>query len=367
MHKYFAEWYRAAGLEPKADDLETRWTALEGFAKNIKVRNGLELVRIYFSRTTQAEDFMDRYAASFQEADKNFPMRDNGLELQVLSAATIAHIVETTRTETTDAIALAVLCGSCKGLRSDLLNSEIVDYARSYLINESSKVREAAKTFQVKAPDVDLKDLLEKLATAAGGGAGTLKEPIKPPFEKLAEAVSTLSSSVNRMGQSIAKEISARREESDILWWVFGEYSRDLNQPMSGIPLTFATLVAGKELADLVKLTPGPLAARAYLDKMLRFVDKELSTKISIKDAINAAPNDWRKRLLDERNAESVDDLCPIHLGTAKSLESDRPASWPAVFDKSTGLKSRTSLAPLDLASQVYDEKLLMRAVSNAG
>src|SRR5207237_5305117 len=97
------------------------------------------------------------------------------------------------------------------------------------LINESTRVREA-KTFQIKAPDVDLKDLLEKLAAAANGGAGGLKEPIKPPFEKLAEAVSHLSSSVNKMGQSIANEILARREESDILWWVFGEYSRDLDQ-----------------------------------------------------------------------------------------------------------------------------------------
>src|SRR5437588_9813486 len=105
MHKYFAEWYRAAGLEPKAEDLENRWQAVEGFAKNIKIHNGLDLVRIYFSRPAQSADFAERFATHFQDADKNFSMRDNGLELQVLSTATIAHIVETTRTSTTDAIA----------------------------------------------------------------------------------------------------------------------------------------------------------------------------------------------------------------------------------------------------------------------
>src|SRR5437588_2251498 len=136
---------------------------------------------------------------------------------------------------------------------------------------------------------------------------------------------------------------------------------------MSELPLPFATLVAGKELADLVKLIPGPLASRAFLDKMLRFVDPALNTKISIKDAVNSAPEDWRRLLLEERDAEDVDDLCPIHLATRKSLESDRPASWPGSFDKNTGLKSRTAIPPLDVAAQIYDERLLMSAVRNAG
>lgn len=71
---------------------------------------------------------------------------------------------------------------------------------------------------------------------------------------------------------------------------------------MSRLPLPFAPLVAGKELADLVRLIPGRLASRAFLDKMLRFVDKDLSTKASIKDAINALQNNRGLEIILMRN-----------------------------------------------------------------
>lgn len=365
MHKYFAEWYRAAGLEPKAEDLEKRWEALEAFGNDIEVVHALELVRIFYSRPHPAGNFIDEYASSFHEVDKNFPMRENALELQVLSGATIAHIVETTRTTVTDAIALAMVCGFCQGLRKDLLNGEIVDYARTYLASEAAKVREGT-TFQIATPDVDLKDLLEALPAAASGTPATVKVPVRPPFEKLADAILNLSSSVNAMGQSIANEITARREESDILWWVFGEHSRESGKRMSELLLPFASLVAGKELADLVRLIPGPLAARAFLDKMLRFVDAELVTHTSIKEAINSAPSDWKERVI-AGGMKEVGDLCPIHVAAAKSLEASSPTGWLGPFDKSTGLKSRTSIAPLDLASQIYHERVLMSAFNAAG
>lgn len=366
MHKYFAEWYKAAGIELKADDLEKRWQAIEGFTNDLEVRNGLELVRVFYSRPNQVEDFVERYTSSFQDVDKNFPMRNNKLELQVLSGATLVHIVETSRTTVTDAVALGVVSAYCHGIRKDLLNSEIVDYARMYLMTESAKVREG-KSFHVKAPDVDLNELLETLTAAANGGAGSLKAPIRPPFLKLAAAIQSLTAAVNVMGQEFENEILARREESDILWWVFSEHSRDLEHRMSDLPLPFACLVAGKELADLVRLIPGPLAARAFLDKMLRFVDSELTTNISIKDAVNSASNDWKERLIAQRDVEGVEDLCPIHLATMKSIESGRPTGWPGSFDKSTDLKSRTPIAPCHLASQIYNERILMSAVQMAG
>lgn len=368
MHKYFADWYRAAGLQPKAEDLEKRWRGLENFAKKIKIQNAIELVRLYYLRPPQATDFVDRYSASFQAADPTFPMRENGLELQVLAGATIAHIIVKTQTEVTDALALAMLCGYCQGQRQNILNGEIIGYARTYLAQEAVRVRESDGEFEVTEPDVDLDALLDTLTSAATGGNLTvIKEPIRPPFEQLASAISELVTSINEVGEKLTLEFNTRREESNILWWVFGEHSRDLDTRMAELQLPFAALVAGKELADLVKVIPGPIAASAFLDKMLRFVDPALSKSTSIKDAVNAAPREWRGRLIEDAAARSIDDLCPVNLAIQKSLEFEKPTEWLTPFDRISDLKSKGAMAPLDLATQVYNERMLMRAVNVAG
>jgi len=367
MHKYFAEWYRAAGLQPKAEDLEKRWQGVENFAKEIKVQNAIELVRLFYARPPQGSDFVDTYSTTFQSADTTFHMRENGLELQVLAGATIAHIIEKTRTNVADALALAMLCGYCQGLRQNVLNGEIVGYARTYLAEKSIRVRESDGNFSVSAPDVDMDELLDALTSAATGNSLTvIKEPIRPPFEQLAGAISELATSINNVGEKFTHEINIRREESDILWWVFGEHSRDLDTIISELQMPFAALVAGKELADLVRVVPGPIAASAFLDKMLRFVDPDLSKAISIKDAINAAPREWRRRLIEETAARGIDDIYPVHLAMQKSLEFEKATEWLTPFDKIGDLKSKRAVAPLDLATQMYHERMLMRAVNIA-
>jgi len=365
MHKYFAEWYRAAGLEPKAEDLEKRWQAVEGFAKEIKLHNALELVRLFYARSPQSVDFAESYIGAFQKADPTFPMRDNAVELRVLSGATVAHIFETTRTTVTDAVALAMVSGFCRGLRQKILNSEIVDSARVYLMKEAVRVRDVDESFDIKTPDTDLEGLLEALTSAAtGNNLTTIREPIKPPFDKLAQAISNLSLSVSEMAGRIEEVIKIRREQAEILWWVFGEHSRDLSKPISELPLPFAALVSGKELADLVRVIPGPLASPAFLEKMLGFADPDSSGSASIKDAVNAAPRDWRESLIADTC--DLEDLCPIHLAVQKSLEFNKPNVWPTHFDKHSELKSRTAIAALDLATQIYDERMLINAVRDA-
>ena len=53
-----------------------------------------------------------------------------------------------------------------------------------------------------------------------------------------------------------------RQEESDILWWLFGEYSRDLEQHISELSLSASCIIVGKELADLILVFPGPIPAK---------------------------------------------------------------------------------------------------------
>lgn len=364
MHKYFVDWYRAAGLQPTAQELEARWQAVEAIAEKVDLKNALELVRIYYDLPTNSTDTCEDYRALLKAEDPTFSVRGNAIELRVLAGATIAHIVESTRTTLTDVVALATKCGLCRGLRQRILNDEIIDFAKRYLMNESVKVRDAATTFEIMKPDTDLRELLDNLTTAATGNNLTaIKEPLRPPFEKLAKAVLSLTSSVNEMTLALREVIDRTREESDVLWWVFGGSSRDLNLPISELTLSFAALVAGKELADLVKVVPAPLASDAILDRMLAR-DRKDNNSTTIKDAVNASSTEWRNLLLNQRLVSGVGDLCPVHLSIEMSLEPKNPRAWHNRFSRNTGIQSGATISSLDLAIQVCDERMLMRAIA---
>jgi len=363
MHKYFVDWYRAAGLQPTAQELEARWQAVEAMTEKLQLNDALDLVRIFYDLPTNSTETCEHYRASLKAEDPTFSMRGNAIELKVLAGATIAHIVENTRTRLTDVVALGMKCGLCRGLRKTILNEDIVDFAKSYLMNESVMVRDAATSFEIRKPDTDLSELLETLTTAvAGNNLTTIKEQLRPPFEKLANAILSLASSVDEMAQALTDVISLRREESDILWWVFGGNSRDLKKPMSELALPFAALVAGKEFADLVRAIPAPLASDAFLDRMLAR-NQEDTTSTTIKDAVNASSPEWRTLLINQPLANGVSDLCPIHLSIQMSSEPNNQRSWHTRFNRDTGIKSGAAVSPLNIAIQICDERMLKRAI----
>lgn len=368
MHKYFPDWYRAADLNPTAETLEKRWRAVGGFIKKIKLPNALELVRLYFDLPTNAPGFSEQYSAVFQTQDATFSTRDNSVELRVLAGASIASIVETTRTHVTDAVALAMVCGFCRGLRQEILNSEIIESARHYLALEAVNVRSVGDNLEIKSPDTDLDELLTALTSASSGtNLATIKEHLAPPFEKLAEAVDNLTTSVNEIGSQYSIAVNVSREESNILWWVFGEYSRDLNKPIADLNLPFAALVSGKELADLTKIIPGPLSSEAFLKKMLSFCEDGSRRTISIKDAVGGVTTEWRQRLLETTSEMSqVEDFCAIHTAVEKSLDSGHVSKWRTSFEKSTRIKSGSGVEPVALAMQMCDERMLIRAAAAA-
>ena len=51
---------------------------------------------------------------------------------------------------------------------------------------------------------------------------------------------------------------------------LFSEHSRDAQRPWATLPPAALPIMAGKELGDLTQVIPGPVAARAFLDRVTR-------------------------------------------------------------------------------------------------
>ena len=128
-------------------------------------------------------------------------------------------------------------------------------------------------------PDIAARYIESRTGKRASTSVGTVEEEADPKIGKL------------------ERELTIVGEEANMLWWLVSEYSRDRNQSWKKVGLSATPIIAGKELADLTRIIPGPVAAAAFLDRIVRLSDSAKSPKpISIKDAIEKTPREWREQ-----------------------------------------------------------------------
>ena len=357
MHKDFADWYRLVDLEPKGETIEKRWQAIEQFCESVNSAQALELIRLFYRRPTKDHSFPETFRSSFQEADVTFPMRDNAPELRVLAGATLVQLLEEDSDELADTVALGIVCTDYHGRRrDDITIPEIVHCARQYLVRRSTSLRTPKETPRFTEP---LQKLFEPLKEACIQNTfSAAEQPLHDLFTNLGNAIEEATKHLVHLQQ-------LRQEESNILWWLFGEYSRDINEPMTKIGFPAACVVAAKELADLTVVLPGSLSAVAFLDKMLHIAKAKFPDTTTLQAAVNASPREWRNQWMQQLNITNVEDLCPVLFAIKKSLETDGRDDWVPAFEKAAAVKVAEAIHPRDLTYQVYIENLLVRVLAS--
>jgi hypothetical protein len=135
-----------------------------------------------------------------------------------------------------------------------------------------------------------------------------------------------LSASVEKTGTFIA----IQDEELELLWWVFGERSDDLNQPFKDVPVKVQPLVFAKELASATKFLPGPASIKSLLSR----AGLKDNQKVTIPDAVNACDAGWLVSLAAQSDISTL--VQPIHFAIRRKLETGDEASW--VSDSMSGV-----------------------------
>ena len=253
MHQDFADWYRIAHVDLGDIPLDTRWKAVNAFSQKASVADLLDTARLLFTPSTEAAGLYGSFSP-FKESDNKFSMLESSVEPRVLAGAVLAsRLLETG--DAADLAALAVVSGSFQGQRVAIVG-EIGRPAREYLEERSASLRDCPPAAD---PDIDFASLISKVDGTPHDGPN-LKSV-------LVEAVRMITTSVEALHTLVRghKASSAlRREESDVLWWLFGGQSRDLHVAFRDLPPPSACLIAAKELADLTTTLPGPFAARSF-------------------------------------------------------------------------------------------------------
>jgi hypothetical protein len=178
------------------------------------------------------------------------------------------------------------------------------------------------------------------------------------PAPPLAQALQKTLQQVVKTIAVLTTEQDRQSEETNVLWWLFSETSRDLREHVGQLTPPVAAVVLGSELADCTRLLPAVFSAsgllRAALQRNLHVNDQP----IRLVDAINALPRKWRE------SAPQADDSTPLLLGIKKSLETDGVDDWLPVYRKAAGQSAELGLPAPTLALQSYHERMLVRAIA---
>jgi hypothetical protein len=334
IHIDFADWYKAAGLQPVAEDLPKRWEGIEKYEPSSA--DLIHLAELFYNLGAPTEAFLQAFRKPLHEADLTFSMSNNGVELRVLAGAALVDRMTRGSNETAMLAALSLVTASFQNLRTSHAVPAIPALAAKYLANQT----------------VDR-------------GKRQLDEKSSTPSQQALVAVAALGSPHSEfVGEffRMQTEVAIVGEESNMLWWLFGERSRDTNQLWKELGVPATSLIAGKELADLTRLLPGPVAAEAFLDKIIRAANVTTPVSIGIRDAINSLDNEWRKTFILAAEETSLDLVLPLTCGVRLSLNSADKNGWKSAFANMAGVPEKSKLPPRHLSHQMYQERLLHQA-----
>jgi hypothetical protein len=360
VHIKFADWYNEISLRPTAETLEARWKAIEAVSAGVKVKKIPEVLRVFFNLPGGAAAAEEIRAAA--KEDKTYLAENDQKELTVLAGGVIAVVVSKSSTQA-DATALGVSCIEAQGLRKVTRLQGVVDECMAYLAEESVRVR-AVDNNPVK--DMNVAALTKRITERGGVAVGDVNSVWSGMDVVLKDLLGQHTAHTNSISIAVNQAVQRLSEQTNILWWLFGEHTRDGTKTFQDLSVPEACYWGARDLAALTEFMPGPFAAPAFLNRMLRLLKDKVPTHVRISDGVNDCKKEWKEGWVsDLAPVQQLPDLCPMLFGIAKSVEVGGGEGWTAAFEHATGLAANGKVAPALLAVQIYSELLLLRALGS--
>jgi len=329
MKSYLGDWYRSAGIPPEGIPLAKRWEGVESFAMDASEIS--LLAQGFYQLNPSDPSFPQRFREALNKVDQNFSMSGNDRELVVLAGAALVDAIERRSRDIADLAALFLVCGAAQNVRTAAV-PQIPEIAANYL---------GQRSVQRAKPEKDGK---EEALSKALAGLGEPLNKLAPEFQKL------------------QLEFPIVSEESNMLWWLISDTSRDVNQRWSKVPLGMACVLTGKELADLTRIMPGPIAARAFLDRAVRSGRDKVAASISIVDVVSDTDKTWRGSYFSKPLPIGLEGILPLTHAVVLSVHASDEKGWRPLFKAATGIAETAKSNPDAVAYQFYLEQLAVRS-----
>ena len=353
MDERFGEWLRDALADVDDAVLKRRWDGVESLASELQVDEIMDLLVYSAICRIDNSETLQRARSAFWQHDNAFRMQGNDLELRRLCGAVVIHVL---RGESAHAmaVALACVCLHFGGVHDD----------RGLVVMS----REAEKILQGLSANARAGDCMKDIGQRAivpSRVTAKFKELTEEGYDTVPigshqEMMTQFGKSMNQLAKDqfvLRNVIAGLKEETNILWWLTGNFSNDLKQPFREVGGATAAVVAGKELADHVFHRPGPLSGVNVLRRMIQ-QSKDHSVPRSLKSLVTELPLDWKRKLADEAHGRALR-FCPLLAAIAHSANVEDDPSWITPFSKQFPYSTESEISPMVLGYQMYRERMM--------
>lgn len=357
MIKRTYEWYRVVNTSPAEETIRARKLAVEGLIKKIDESDNYSLLIDCAAGTVGGFEisFSDSNAinsivSSIQEHQQAFPsdITDNALELRVCASIAIGEILTRQgQGSSDDAILTSAVLISGFGLKAEP-QEQYLRAMLSELKDAAHEVSQRAAMEKRERAELDL----EAINVAAPPDVAALWK-ILIPFLKVAF-------------EQLENQARSDREELDVLWWLYGNYSAVAHRHLNSLKPYEAALCAGLEVADLTKV-PSCESVRQMVAKAAEANRKSESLKSSRLESIVRQWNEPEMKSLAPQESEAqafvktYPTLVPLTWLVSRIVESGVKTGWADEFEKKTGIELSSEFGPTVIAKQVFDERVAQR------
>lgn len=258
MHTLFADWYMKADPHPDPQLLERRWQCVvavaSGFFDDLEFIDILDVGRGTPGTNRISEQQRTQLITSCKEVDPTYPATNNDMLLALTVGAAAAHALSYEgKAPTATSLALYIRSSSYMGLEPPFVIDELGHIANKYLLEEGTRMRKL----------VDVDELLAQQIPKIG----------KVTAETVVSVVTNLQAAfINLVGElrdQLAPSLDSMREETDMLWWVVGKRSLQLDADLDSLPPAAAALIVGLELESRTRFFSAPPALDAIIARSL--------------------------------------------------------------------------------------------------
>jgi hypothetical protein len=343
----FTDRYAQSGLNPTSEIVSARQASAARVRESASKEQLLDLVATYYGLKPDLTWFRDE----LRKEDPTFSLATNERESVILAAIILFGKVA----DDDPTAILGTVVGSIQGRRVPTEATWLLDHARSAMTKSATTARIPLKVrTEIKLrPNQKLGEEITAAATDLGVMAQVLAK-VRNESQQLAQL---FAREISEALDALQTNALYQREESQILWWLFGEHSRSLGKPFSVFQPAEAALIGGIELGQLTTASLlGPVAAPAVLERIIQGSKREKEhQQVTLMTAVDGLGADLAK--LKHRPIERPN-IYPVLAAIDKANEIGS-GGWAIAFQRATGLDANIAFEPLELAVQVYYEYLL--------
>jgi len=353
--------YGRLGLSTDPELIERRGAGVRAAAEALQEEDIIGILKAAYGLGT--EDGAFAFLSHFSSVDPTFDVRPSDREAALLAASVVDYVIED-EAEDSAKLALAMVTGSCTGVRSPAGHVELIGIAEKALAFHQGNANTPPEDREYNKQPNSLVNAI----SAVGGHS-------HPHFQTAAPIVTSALQELGKYAEENALEAArsdnvvlayVRRLEQEVrtYWWVAGGWSIDADMLFSRFHSDEAALRAGKELADKNHVALGLFAAPALISMLVERGRENELAKVSLREAAVRPSREWRRQNFGASSSGPLAQLLPITTALGYAAESDDAADWEPRFKRLTGVDPSELFDPIKLGVQLYRECLTMRALA---